>query len=46
MTDSLADEIEADAKREISEAVDFAMKSPEPAPESAFGGIYAGEGGN
>ena len=46
MTDDIADEIEAEAKKEFAEAVDFAMNSPEPDPESAFEGIYADEGGN
>ena len=44
MTDEIADKIEADAKKELDEAVDFAIKSPEPSLESAFEGIYAQEG--
>ena len=46
MTDKLAEEIEAEAKKDFDEAVNFAMNSPEPSPESAFEGIYADEGGN
>lgn len=45
LTDEIADKIEAEAKQEIDEAADFALKSPEPSPESAFEGIYAPEGG-
>lgn len=45
MTDALADRIEAEAKKELDEAVDFALKSPEPGLETAFEGIYAEEGG-
>ncbi len=45
LADELADKIEAEAKKELDEAVDFALKSPEPGPESAFEGIYAQEGG-
>lgn len=44
ITDELADKIEAEAKEELDRAADFAMKSPEPSPESAFDGIYAQEG--
>ena len=46
MTDDLAEQIEAKAKKEFDEAVDFATNSPEPDPESAFEGVYADEGGN
>ena len=45
LTDELADKIETESKKELDEAVDFALKSPEPGPESAFEGIYAQEGG-
>ncbi len=41
----MAAKIQAEAQQEFNEAVDFAMKSPEPDPESAFEGIYAEEGG-
>ncbi len=44
MNDELAEEMDAEAKKEFQAAVDFAMKSPEPGPETAFQGIYAGEG--
>ncbi len=45
MTDELAEKIEKESRKELDEAVDFAIKSPEPAPEVAFKGIYAQEGG-
>jgi len=45
LTDEMAAKIEAEAQQEFDEAVDFAVKSPEPNPESAFEGIYAEEGG-
>ncbi|MFQ5996971.1 MAG: thiamine pyrophosphate-dependent dehydrogenase E1 component subunit alpha [Dehalococcoidales bacterium] len=45
LTDELAAKIEAEAQQEFNEAVDFAMKSPEPGLETAFQGIYAEEGG-
>ena len=41
----MAAKIEAKAQQEFDGAVDFAVKSPEPIPESAFEGIYAEEGG-
>ncbi len=46
LLDDIAGKIEAEARKEFDEAVDFAMNSPEPDPESAFEGIYADEGGN
>jgi TPP-dependent pyruvate/acetoin dehydrogenase alpha subunit len=45
LTDKAAAQIEAESQKEFDEAVDFAMKSPEPSFESAFEGIYAPEGG-
>ncbi len=45
LTDEMAAKIEAEAQQEFDEALNFAMKSPEPVPESAFEGIYADEGG-
>jgi pyruvate dehydrogenase E1 component alpha subunit len=45
LADETAAKIEAETQQEFNEAVDFAMKSPEPSPESAFEGIYADEGG-
>ena len=46
MTDEIANKIEAQARQEIDEAVNYAMNSPEPTPESVFDGIYAYEEGN
>ena len=45
LTDDMAAKIKVEAQQEFDEAVDFAVKSPEPIPESAFEGIYAEEGG-
>jgi TPP-dependent pyruvate/acetoin dehydrogenase alpha subunit len=45
MDEKKAQEIEAAAKKEFDEAVEFAINSPEPAPETAFEGIYAPEEG-
>ena len=45
LPDEAAAQIEAEAQKEFDEAVDFALKSPEPSFESAFEGIYAPEGG-
>jgi TPP-dependent pyruvate/acetoin dehydrogenase alpha subunit len=45
LTDETAAKIEAEAQQEFNEAVDFAIKSPEPSLETAFEGIYAEEGG-
>lgn len=45
MTDEIARKIEAEAQQEIDEAVDFAIKSPEPAAETLFENIYAQQGG-
>ena len=41
INDEIADKIEAEVKQELDEAVDFAMKSPEPGAESLFQNIYA-----
>jgi len=40
LTDELANEIQADVKNQIDEAVDFATKSPEPKGEVLFQDIY------
>jgi TPP-dependent pyruvate/acetoin dehydrogenase alpha subunit len=45
MTDEMAVKIEAEVKEEIDEAVDFAIKSPEPTADTLFDNIYAQEGG-
>lgn len=44
MTDELVENIETECQQELDKAVDFAIKSPEPNPESIFMGIYAQEG--
>jgi len=41
LTDELAEQIEKRSREEFGKAVDFAMKSAEPVPESAFENIYA-----
>lgn len=41
ITDKIAGKIEAEAKKEIAEAFDFAIKSPEPGAEVLFQDIYA-----
>ncbi|MFC1931650.1 thiamine pyrophosphate-dependent dehydrogenase E1 component subunit alpha [Chloroflexota bacterium] len=41
ITDEIAGEIEAEAKKEIDEAFNFAMESPEPGAEALFQDIYA-----
>ncbi|HEY82966.1 MAG TPA: thiamine pyrophosphate-dependent dehydrogenase E1 component subunit alpha [Dehalococcoidia bacterium] len=46
LTEEGAKQIEAEAQREFEEAVDFAISSPEPSPETAFEDIYAPEGGD
>ena len=45
LPDKAAAQIDTEAQHELDEAVDFALKSPEPSFESAFEGIYAPEGG-
>ena len=41
LTDTEADEIEADVLEELSQAVEFARTSPLPQPESALEGLWA-----
>jgi pyruvate dehydrogenase E1 component alpha subunit len=45
LNEKTAAKIEADVKKEFDDAVQFALNSPEPEPQTAFDGIYAPEGG-
>ena len=41
LSDAQADEMEAQARREVEEAVEYARRSPYPAPEEAYKGLYS-----
>ncbi len=44
LNDKAAEQIDAECKKRFEDAADFALNSPEPAPETAFTWVYAQEG--
>lgn len=45
MNGNIAKKIEAEAKKELNDTLDYAINSPEPGLESVFQTIYVEDGG-